>query len=38
MPIELNVREAIDTIIEGDMSAIDKAVELCLYAMKTQIY
>lgn len=38
MPIELDVREAINSIIESDKSAIDKAVELCLYAMKTQIY
>ncbi|MBR2560811.1 MAG: Fic family protein [Eubacterium sp.] len=38
IPVESIVREKIDDILESDQSNIDKAVSLCLYSMKTQIF
>lgn len=38
MPNEIDVKEAISNIISSNLSSIDKAIELCLYCMKTQIF
>ena len=38
IPVEFKVKEDIESILSLDASAIDKAIELCLYVMKTQIY
>ena len=38
IPLELSVREDIDNIIHSDIEDIDKAIELTLYSMKTQIF
>ena len=38
IPVESIVREKIDDILGSDQSNIDKAVSLCLYSMKTQIF
>ena len=38
LPIEADVKEAINNIRSGDESPIDKAIKLCLYCMKTQIF
>ena len=38
MPIETVVMENIQSIIETQGDAIDVAIELCLYCMKTQIF
>ena len=38
IPIESDVKEKIDGIINSKKSEIDKAIELCLYAMKTQVF
>ena len=38
MPIETVVMESIQSIIETQGDAIDVAIELCLYCMKTQIF
>ncbi|MDD3881240.1 MAG: Fic family protein [Eubacteriales bacterium] len=38
MPIEPMVKEIIGSITKEDNSAIDTAVSLCLYCMKTQIF
>ena len=38
MPIELDVREAIAGIVAEDTEPIEKAIRLCLYCMKTQIF
>lgn len=38
LPIEIDVKERIDYIINSDMDVIDKSIELALYAMKTQIF
>lgn len=38
LPVELDVKEKIDRIVSGEMTDIDKAIELCLYCMKTQVY
>ncbi len=38
IPNELDVKESIDRIINSGMSDIDKAIELALYCMKTQIF
>ena len=38
IPNEVNVKEAILNIISSKLSNIDKAIELCLYFMKTQIF
>ena len=36
--MESIVRERIDDILTSDQSTVDKAVSLCLYSMKTQIF
>ena len=38
IPNEIDVKEAISNIISSNLSNIDKAIELCLYCMKTQIF
>lgn len=38
IPNEIDVKETINNIIASDISNIDKAIELCLYCMKTQIF
>ncbi len=38
IPIESDVKEKLDGIINSKKSEIDKAIELCLYSMKTQIF
>lgn len=38
LPIEAIVKETIDEIVNMDKEAIDIAVEICLYCMKTQIF
>ena len=38
LPIEADVKEAINNILSVDESPIDKAIKLCLYCMKTQIF
>lgn len=38
IPIESDVKEKLDGIINSKKSEIDKAIELCLYSMKTQVF
>ena len=38
IPFEYQVKEDIDNILSSNIEDIDKAIELCLYVMKTQIY
>lgn len=38
LPIEADVKEIIEQIISSNKSHIDKAIELCMYCMKTQIF
>ena len=38
LPFEDKVKQDIKDILESNIDDIDKAVELCLYVMKTQIY
>ena len=38
IPNEIDVKEAINNIIASNISNIDKAIELCLYCMRTQIF
>lgn len=38
IPNEIDVKVTINNIIASDVSNIDKAIELCLYCMKTQIF
>ncbi len=38
LPVEADVKEAIAAIMDMEMDSIDKAIELCLYCMKTQIF
>lgn len=38
IPNEIDVKERIDSIIHSPLSDVDKAVELTLYCMKTQIF
>ena len=38
LPIELDVKEQIATIVAGEAEPIEKAIRLCLYCMKTQIF
>ena len=38
IPIESQVKEDIRDLLNRDLEDIDKAIELCLYVMKTQIY
>ena len=38
IPDEIVVKESIDNIVTSTLSNIDKAIELCLYCMKAQIF
>ena len=38
LPIELDVKEQIAAIVAGEAEPIEKAIRLCLYCMKTQIF
>ena len=38
LPVEADVKEDIAAIMDVEMDSIDKAIELCLYCMKTQIF
>lgn len=38
MPIETVIKEQIDGIINNDGDIVDKAIELCLHCMKTQVF
>lgn len=38
LPMEFDVKEKIENIVNSSLSDENKAVELCLYVMKTQIY
>lgn len=38
IPTEIDVKESITNIISSNLSNIDKAIELCLFCMKTQIF
>lgn len=40
IPNEIDIKEAINNIVSSNLSStsIEKAIELCLYAMKTQIF
>ena len=38
IPIEVDIKEKISEIIDSKLSVIDKAIELCLYCMKTQAF
>lgn len=38
IPNEVEIKEAISKIISSNASNIDKAIDLCLYVMKTQIF
>lgn len=38
LPIEVEVRERIDEILQSDTEDIDKAICLCLFTMKTQVF
>ena len=38
LPIEIDVRDHIQAILHSDQQDIDVAIELCLYAMKTQVF
>ena len=38
LPIEVDVKERIREILQSDLEDIDKAIALCLYTMKTQVF
>ena len=38
LPVELDVKEAVETIVNADTEPIDIAIELALFVMKTQIF
>ena len=38
IPVESQVKEKIDRILSSDKDAIDIAIELCMYCMRTQIF
>ena len=38
LPIELDVKEKISSIVEKTVNSVETAIELCLYCMKTQIF
>lgn len=38
IPVEVDVKEHIESIINSSIEPIDTAIELCLYCMKTQIF
>ena len=38
LPIEVDVKEALDRILNEDASPVDVAISLCLYCMKAQLF
>ncbi len=38
LPLEVEVKEKIEEILQSEMEDIDKSIRLCLYTMKTQIF
>ena len=38
LPFEIDVKDDIDRILCSDINDIDKAIQLCLYTMKTQVF
>ena len=38
LPMELDVKETINNILASEGSVIDKAISVCLYCMKTQVF
>lgn len=38
LPIESNIKESIDAIIQDGTDTVETAIQLCLYCMKTQIF
>ena len=38
LPIEIDVKEQIAAIVAGEAEPIEKAIRLCLYCMKTQVF
>ena len=38
LPLEIDVKDDIDRILLSDINDIDKAIQLCLYTMKTQVF
>lgn len=38
IPNEIDIKETINNIVSSNAQSIDKAIDLCLYAMKTQIF
>ena len=38
LPLEIDVKEKIKSILSSDKKVIDKAIALCLYCMKTQVF
>lgn len=38
IPNEIDIKETINNIVSSNAQSIDKAINLCLYAMKTQIF
>ena len=38
LPLEIDVKEKIKEILSSDNEVIDKAISLCLYCMKTQVF
>ena len=38
LPFEIDVKDDIDRILLSDINDIDKAIQLCLYTMKTQVF
>lgn len=38
LPVESVIKERIDEIVEQEKGAVDIAIELCLYCMKTQVF
>ena len=38
LPLEVEVKERIEEILQSEMEDIDKSIRLCLYTMKTQVF
>ena len=38
IPIEIEVMESIQSILDSDKDPVDIAIDLCLYCMRTQIF
>ena len=38
LPVEFEVRDKIEEILQSDIADVDKAIRLCLYTMKTQVF